>query len=1057
MQKYILPIMSILLIQHISQNILKDKAEIGIDKLHKDYNYKKNKFSNIEDDETKNLTIESYQNENDQTSLKIEENNSHLNNNDQNDHQPGEAYIVYFVIISLIIGAILREVKKITGIPYTPMLLLVGVLIGGYHKSLGDFGKATSLFLNIDPHGILLIFIPTLIFESAFNIEPFIFKKEMIQIAILAVIGVIIGISIIGFGFNVILGYGAEFSWSACLTFSAIICATDPVAVVALLKELGTSARFNMLLEGESLFNDGTAMVFYLMFSSIFKGQSKSILLILLDFVRLTGGGIVLGLVMCFLIILWLRTIVRDDILTVNLTFIACYLTFFIGEIYLSVSGIIAIVVLGIAMSTYGKVNMNPESEHAIHSVWGYIQYILETIIFLLTGVFIGQDLLGNELMSITKSDVIKMLFFFLIMIAARFAMLKLIKPLMNKVGWEINNKDVLVLTYGGLRGAIALCLALLASLDESFPSRFRDIVLFYVTSMILLTVLFNGLTIKYVMKKINFQPKNPIHKKTKETLKKRLIMETYKKRQQLSSDKFLRMAHWEGIVENSGIKNDVEELKRKKEKRMREEEIEMDIRSQQLIGKKENLVETRARFYELLKTEIWEQFEKSMCSAMNVRKLQEIIDICLEETDKPIWIWEYLSSSFLSSAQIRKLIHYKDTLFIGWFSRKIIISHLMYDYEILFNIIQALKNINETKRNIPINIDFINIVFGEIEINLRNCEDYLFNFIELFPDLAKAIQLKQASKILINSQRKLIDEYYNKGTINETEYLNFRSLFDTRIRNLEVKNSNWNIPDIHILQLVCPILSKLSEMNFELIKRSLKEENFKKGQKLYSKNKIAKGVYVILKGIVKEYNEYFDITNGIGSVLSFGNLINISGNTLTESFALEDDVQTIYIPNNVIFDIMNRDSDFEEGVYRSAVYTLFRTSQGESLGLDENKIHYVLVNSTFKKYEMDSIISLDNGAYLFSGGIKEHTIDETDTGVTIENGFIPAKKNDYKCLKNSIILRFEIPIDKIHLDDENRNSSIKPSFRDSFIAVVNKEKDVDKLYSHVEKKILSI
>lgn len=68
------------------------------------------------------------------------------------------------------------------------------------------------------------------------------------------------------------LNYGSEFSLSACLSFSAIICATDPVAVVALLKELGTNKKFNVLLEGESLFNDGTAAVFYIIFSNIYKG-----------------------------------------------------------------------------------------------------------------------------------------------------------------------------------------------------------------------------------------------------------------------------------------------------------------------------------------------------------------------------------------------------------------------------------------------------------------------------------------------------------------------------------------------------------------------------------------------------------------------------------------------------------------------------------------------------------------------------------------------------------------------------------------------------------------
>lgn len=102
---------------------------------------------------------------------------------------------------------------------------------------------------------------------------------------------------------KLILGYGSEFSWAECFSFASIICATDPVAVVALLKELGTSKKFNVLLEGESLLNDGTAAVFYIIFSSIYKGFSASPLMIIGNFGRLFFGGILVGGVICILIV----------------------------------------------------------------------------------------------------------------------------------------------------------------------------------------------------------------------------------------------------------------------------------------------------------------------------------------------------------------------------------------------------------------------------------------------------------------------------------------------------------------------------------------------------------------------------------------------------------------------------------------------------------------------------------------------------------------------------------------------------------------------------------
>lgn len=218
-----------------------------------------------------------------------------------------------------------------------------------------------------------MIFIPTIIFESAYNSDPFTIKRQIWQILLLAGPGVVIGAALITIGFNYGLGYSSELSVSGALTFGAIVCATDPVAVVALLKDLGTPLKFNTLLEGESLLNDGTAMVFYIVFSSIYKAQGVTALGTLIKFVQLSFGGLLLGAVACWISILWLRRIVKDEILTIAITFMTCYITFFIGETYLGVSGILAIVSLGVLMSMFGKVRINPESEHSVHIVWSFI------------------------------------------------------------------------------------------------------------------------------------------------------------------------------------------------------------------------------------------------------------------------------------------------------------------------------------------------------------------------------------------------------------------------------------------------------------------------------------------------------------------------------------------------------------------------------------------------------------------------------------------------------------------------------------------------------------
>ncbi len=148
----------------------------------------------------------------------------------------------------------------------------MGLLLGYFSHSLGSLGNGIYLTSEISPHLLLYVFIPVLIFESGFNCDWYIFKRSLVNIILLAGPGVLLGAVLLAFSAKVLLGYGdAEMSWYEAFTFGAVLSATDPVAVVALLKELGASVRFNTLIEGESLLNDGTAMVFYMVFVELAK------------------------------------------------------------------------------------------------------------------------------------------------------------------------------------------------------------------------------------------------------------------------------------------------------------------------------------------------------------------------------------------------------------------------------------------------------------------------------------------------------------------------------------------------------------------------------------------------------------------------------------------------------------------------------------------------------------------------------------------------------------------------------------------------------------------
>lgn len=362
-----------------------------------------------------------------------------------------ESLIIFFLAGGLLLGGLFKEINKKTGIPYTPMLFILGIGAGFFYMDLGFFGEALHTVSDVDPHGLLLIFLPILIFESGFNADWHIFKKQLLQIIILAVPCVFVSAMFIAFSLKVVLGYDdTYYTWLTAFMFGAILSCTDTVAVLALLKEAGASKKFNSLIEGESLINDGTCMVLLTICSEFIRGNQLSPSETVGIFCQLTLGGVVLGIVGGIICAIWIRKIFNDEILVVNITFIACYMVYFVAEnvdLGIKISGIIALVALGLFMAAFGKTRINAESEHAVHTFWKFAVYCAETIIFLVAGIIIGVKMLTGErdpeALPITMDDFIKLFGLYICMTISRFLAIAVFMPILRRHGYGLTWKEV--------------------------------------------------------------------------------------------------------------------------------------------------------------------------------------------------------------------------------------------------------------------------------------------------------------------------------------------------------------------------------------------------------------------------------------------------------------------------------------------------------------------------------------------------------------------------------------------------------------------------------------
>ena len=232
------------------------------------------------------------------------------------------------------------------------------------------------------------MFLPGLLFEAAFHLDFAQFRRDGSLILTLAVPGVVAAIlatAAILVPAAELLPLPSAFTWQHALVFGALVAASDPIAVVALFRSLGAPGRLTAVLEGESLLNDGTAIVFYGLILGVVGGAAVSVSDLVLEFVRVVGLGVGTGFMIGLVISLLVQRI-DDPMIEITLTTIAAYGAFAAAE-RIHGSGVIATVVAGMLCGNYGaRTGMSPTTRVAVETFWEYVAFALNSIIFLLIG-----------------------------------------------------------------------------------------------------------------------------------------------------------------------------------------------------------------------------------------------------------------------------------------------------------------------------------------------------------------------------------------------------------------------------------------------------------------------------------------------------------------------------------------------------------------------------------------------------------------------------------------------------------------------------------------------
>ncbi len=385
--------------------------------------------------------------------------------------------ILLFVVVTAVAIAVQR-----LAIPYTVALVLTGLVLGLLHVFEAPHLTKALMFG---------IFLPGLLFDASFHLEFKQFWRNRLAISSLALPGVVAAIALTGLilpPIASVLHFMQGFTWKLALVFGAIISATDPIAVVAIFKNLGVPKRLSMLLEGESLLNDGTAIVFFTLSVALVTGTVETPSELVLDFIKVVGFGALIGMGVGLAVSHILRR-VDDPMIEITLTMIAAYGSFLVAE-HFNFSGVIATVAAGMLCGNYGaSVGMTPSTRIAVDVFWQYMAFALNSIVFLLIGTEVNFENLLASWQAILVA--------YLVVTGGRalviFGATSLLRKTREKISWGWS----VVLTWGGLRGGLPMVLVL--SLPKDFPH--QELLVSMTFGVVILSILVHGLTMSPLLR----------------------------------------------------------------------------------------------------------------------------------------------------------------------------------------------------------------------------------------------------------------------------------------------------------------------------------------------------------------------------------------------------------------------------------------------------------------------------------------------------------------------------------------------------------------------------
>ncbi|XP_057544357.1 sodium/hydrogen exchanger 8 isoform X1 [Amaranthus tricolor] len=899
---------------------------------------------------------------------------------EESSSNPTDAVI--FFGVSLVLGIACRHFLRGTRVPYTVALLIIGIGLGsleyGTKHGAGRFGDGIRIWESINPELLLAVFLPALLFESSFSMEIHQIKRCMAQMVLLAGPGVLVSTFCLGTALK--LSFPYDWNWKTSLLLGGLLSATDPVAVVALLKELGASKKLSTIIEGESLMNDGTAIVVYQLFFQMALGRSFSWAATLKFLIKVSLGAVGMGIAFGALSVLWLGYIFNDTVIEITLTLAVSYVAYFTAQEGSDVSGVLTVMTLGMFFAAAARTTFKGESQQSLHHFWGMVAYIANTLIFILSGAVIAQGVLSSD--NIFENHGISwgyLILLYAYVQVSRVVVVVVLFPFLRYFGYGLDWREAIILIWSGLRGAVALSLSLSVKSSSSnqgpLSLQTGTLFVFFTGGIVILTLIINGSTTQFILHYLGMDKLSKAKRRVLDFTQYEMEKKALEAFGDLGEDEELGPTDW------PTVKRYIKSLSISGERIHPHDASE----SSEIGGYLDlmNLKDMRVRLLNGVQAAYWVMLDEGRITQATASILMQSVDEALDLVDRePLCDWKGLKQNV-------HFPNYYRFLQRSIYPKKLVTFFTVERLESACYICAAFLRAHRIARRqlhgFIGDSDISTAVINESEAEGEEARKFLEDVRTTFPQVLRVVKTRQVTHAVLQHLIDYVQSLEKAGLLEEKEMLHLHDAVQTDLKRLLRHPPTVKIPKVGDLVSTHPFLGALPATVRELLVGSTKEEVKVRGMTLYKEGGKPSGIWLISNGVVKWASKNRKNKHSLHPTFTHGSTLGLYEVLIGKPYfcdMITDSVAVcFFVEAEKILSALGSDSAVEHFFWKESIIVLAKVllpQVFESLSLQDMRM-LAAERSTLNTYLRGETVEVPPHSigFLLEGYIKSHSFVE--------------------------------------------------------------------------------